>query len=425
MRLLIKNITVVDPLSDFNNEKIDVLIEGDTVKKAGKNIRAGNKINIFDGKGLFISPGWFDMQANFRDPGQEYKEDIYSGIEAAISGGYTGVALMPSTKPSVDSKSQIEYILKKSAGAVVDLFPIGSLSAGREGTDISEMYDMHRAGAVAFSDDKRPVADSGLLTRALMYTKNFNGLIITFPEDKSMTASGMVNESAATTALGFKGAPALAEELQLERDLRLTEYANGKLHISLISSAESAKKIKEARKKGLAVTAGVSAHHLVLNDKQLKDFDSNYKVKPPLRSEKDNQQLIKALADDTIDVVVSDHSPEDEENKNCEFDYAAYGIIGLETVFPILNTYVNGKIGLPKIIEKIAINPRKILGLSIPSVKEGSKANFTIFDTKTKWTYTRESIRSKSHNSPFIGHEFTGKAVAVINNGKFVEITID
>ncbi|MGI8891946.1 MAG: dihydroorotase [Bacteroidia bacterium] len=423
MRLLIKNITVVDPNSDFNNEKIDILIDGETVKKAGKSIKADDKIKVFEGKGLFISPGWFDMQANFRDPGEEYKEDIYSGIEAAISGGFTGVALMPSTQPSVSSKSQVQYIIKKSAGVVVDVFPIGTLSVGREGNDISEMYDMHTAGAVAFSDDKRPVADSGLLTRALMYTKSFNGLIITFPEDKGMTALGMVNESAATTALGFKGAPALAEELQLDRDLQLAEYTQAKLHISLISSAESAKKIKEARKKGLAVTAGVSAHHLVLNDKQLEDFDSNYKVKPPLRSEKDNQQLIKALADGTIDVVVSDHSPEDEEHKNCEFDYASFGIIGLQTVFPILNTYVNGKIGLEKIIEKIAINPRKILGLSIPSVKEGSKANFTIFDTKVKWTYTKESIKSKSFNSPFIGHEFTGKAVAVINNGQFIKMT--
>lgn len=423
MRLLIKNITVVDPNSDFNNEKIDILIDGETVKKAGKSIKADDKIKVFEGKGLFISPGWFDMQANFRDPGEEYKEDIYSGIEAAISGGFTGVALMPSTQPSVSSKSQVQYIIKKSAGAVVDVFPIGTLSVGREGNDISEMYDMHTAGAVAFSDDKRPVADSGLLTRALMYTKSFNGLIITFPEDKGMTALGMVNESAATTALGFKGAPALAEELQLDRDLQLAEYTQAKLHISLISSAESAKKIKEARKKGLAVTAGVSAHHLVLNDKQLEDFDSNYKVKPPLRSEKDNQQLIKALSDGTIDVVVSDHSPEDEEHKNCEFDYASFGIIGLQTVFPILNTYVNGKIGLEKIIEKIAINPRKILGLSIPSVKEGSKANFTIFDTKVKWTYTKESIKSKSFNSPFIGHEFTGKAVAVINNGQFIKMT--
>lgn len=422
MRLHIKNITVVDPASEFNNQKIDILIDGDVVKKAGKGIKTDDKTKVFEGKSLFISPGWFDMQANFRDPGEEYKEDIYSGIEAAISGGFTGVALMPSTHPSVSTKSQVQYIIKKSAGAVVDVLPIGSLSVGREGNDISEMYDMHTAGAVAFSDDKRPVADSGLLTRALMYTKSFNGLIITFPEDKGMTSNGMVNESANTTALGFKGAPALAEELQLERDLQLAEYTQGRLHISLISSAESAKKIKEARKKGLNVTAGVSAHHLVLHDKQLEDFDSNFKVKPPLRSENDNKHLIKALAEGTIDVVVSDHSPEDEEHKNCEFDYASFGIIGLQTVFPILNTYVNGKFGLRNIIEKIAINPRKILGLNIPCLKEGSKANFTIFDTQLKWTYKRENISSKSHNTPFIGHEFTGKAMAVINNGQLVEI---
>ena len=422
MRVLIRNITVVDPNSEFNNKKIDILIDGDEVKSAGKIPETDKKTKIYEGKGLFISPGWFDMQAHFRDPGDEYKEDINSGMEAAAQGGFTGVALMSSTNPAVSNKSQVEYILKKSSGNVVDVYPMGTLSAGREGKDISEMYDMHRAGAVAFSDDKRAVSDSGLLSRALQYARSFNGLIITFPEDKGMAAGGMVNESANTTALGFKGAPILAEVLQLNRDLKLAEYTGGKLHVSLISSAESAVKIKEARKKGITVTAGVSAHHLVLNDKQLQKYDSNYKVQPPLRSEKDSQQLIKALADDVIDVIVSDHTPEDEEHKNCEFDYAAYGIIGLETVFPILNTYVNDKLKLEKIIEKIAINPRKILGLNIPVVKEGTKANFTIFDTHTKWIYKKQNIKSKSFNSPFINNEFKGRAKAIINNGRMVEL---
>lgn len=420
MQLLIKNITVCDPNSEHNKKTIDILIDGDVVKKAG-NFKA-EKIKTFDGTGLHISPGWFDMQANFRDPGEEFKEDIYSGIDAAINGGFTGVLLMPSTNPSINSKAQVEYILKKSAGSVVEIYPAGTLSANREGKDISEMYDMYRAGAMAFSDDKNPVTDSGLLTRALLYTKNFDGLVITFPEDKGMTANAMVNESSNTTALGFKGVPSLAEEIQLDRDLNLAEYTDCRLHISLISTAESAKKIKEAKRKGLKITSGVSAHHLILNDRELKEFDSNYKVKPPLRSEKDNRELIKALANDTIDVIVSDHSPEDEEHKNCEFDYAAYGIIGLETLFPILNTYVIKTLGLEKIIEKIAVNPRKILGLQIPAIKEGSKANFTIFDTKQKWTYTKDNIRSRSFNSPFIGYEFTGKAMAVINKGKFTEI---
>jgi dihydroorotase len=284
------------------------------------------------------------------------------------------------------------------------------------------MYDMHAAGAIAFSDDKRSIEDSGLLTRALLYTKNFNGLIITFPEDKGMSANGMVNESANTTALGFKGSPALAEEIQLERDIKLTEYANTKLHVSTISSFESAKKIKDAKKKGIKITAGVTAHHLVLHDQYLNGFDSNYKVKPPLRSEKDTQQLVKAINEDSIDVIVSDHSPHDEEHKNCEFDYASFGIIGLETVFPILITYLSEKINIEKIIEKIAINPRKILDLPVPEIKTGAKANLTIFDINEKWKYTKDKIKSRSQNSPFIGKEFTGRAKAVFNNGKFVEI---
>ena len=422
MRYLIKNITIIYPGSELNNKTTDILIDGDEIKDIKKNIDAGEKAKIIEGKGLYVSPGWFDMQANFRDPGEEYKEDIYSGIEAAINGGYTGVALMPSTKPSISTKSQIDYIIKKASGSMIDVYPLGTVTASREGKDIAEMYDMHVAGAIAFSDDKRSIEDSGLLTRALLYAKNFDGLIITFPEDKGMAANGMVNESANTTALGFKGSPALAEEIQLERDIRLAEYADTKLHVASVSSAESAKKLKDAKKRGLKITAGVTAHHLVLNDKYLNGFDSNYKVKPPLRSEKDNQQLVKAINEDSIDVIVSDHSPHDEEHKNCEFDYASYGIIGLETVFPVLNTYLSDKINLEKIVEKIAINPRKILGLPVPEIKTGAKANLTIFDTKEKWVYGKDKIKSRSQNSPFIGKEFKGRAKAIFNKGKYFEL---
>ncbi|HVA97842.1 MAG TPA: dihydroorotase, partial [Bacteroidia bacterium] len=365
MKTLLKNAQIVDATSDLNGKKKDILIENGKIVNIGTNLKSDKNTQVVEADNLHVSVGWFDMQANFCDPGFEYKETISSGIKAAASGGFTGVSVMPSTHPPVYSKSQVEYIKNKAKSLSVDVFPIGTISHKLEGKELSEMYDMHLSGAVAFSDDKKSIADSGLLLRALMYAKNFNGLVLTHCNDDAITIDGQMNESAVGTSLGLKGIPALAEELMIARNIHLAEYAESKIHISSVSTEKSVELIRLAKAKKIKITASVNAHHLLLNDSVLFDFDTNYKLNPPLRSQKDVEALKKGLADGTIDVIVSDHVPENEENKKTEFDHSAFGMIGLETAFAIANS-TKGNMKLEKLIHKITVAPRKILNLEIP-----------------------------------------------------------
>ena len=420
MKLLIKSVKIIDPTSPHNGKVKDILIENGKIKSIKDKISADKNINVHNGKGQCVSPGWFDLRANFRDPGLEYKEDLNSGMKAAAAGGFTGVAVMPSTHPPIHSKAQVEYIKNKSAKGIVDVFPVAAVSNNLEGKDLTEMYDMFLSGAVAFSDDKNSVKDAGLLLRALLYAKNFNGLIMNYPNDATVSDKGKMNESITSALLGMKGMPAIAEEIIVARDLYLAEYTESRIHFSTISSAGSVELIRKAKAKGIKVTADVAAHQIALDDSSLSEFDSNYKVKPPLRTKKDISALKKGLADGTIDVICSDHSPEDEENKKTEFDYAAYGIIGLETAFAIANTQLEKMLKTGDIINKFAVRPREILNLPVPSVKEGNEANITIFDINKKWTFATENIRSKSKNTPFVGTNFKGRVAAVYNNGQFM-----
>jgi dihydroorotase len=416
MHILIKSAKILDKSSAFHGKTADILIEDGIIKQIGENLKS-NKAEIIEKENLHVSIGWFDMRVNFRDPGFEYKEDIFSGIKAAASGGFTGVLVMPSTLPPIHSKAEVEYIRNKSKGAVVDVFPAGTVSHRLEGKDLSEMYDMHLSGAIAFTDDKQAVSDPGLLQKALLYVKGFNGLIISFPEDKKIASDGKINEGVISTSTGLKGTPALAEELMIARDIYLTEYTDSRLHIATVSSAKSVELIRQAKKKGLQITAEVTAHHLALDESELLDFDSNFKVKPPLRTSEDIKALVEGLADGTIDVICSDHSPEDIEMKQREFDHAAFGTIGLESAFGAANAAVSASIDVEDLIEKISINPRKVLGLKIPAIKEGEKANLTLFTPNEEWTFDQQHIKSKSNNTPFKGKKLRGRAVAVINNG--------
>ena len=416
MNALIKSAKVIDSNSKFNGKTVDILIEKGIISKIGTKLKNPKKHQEINFKDLHISAGWFDMRVNFCDPGHEYKEDLNTGLKAAAKGGFTGVMIMPDTEPTTSTKSGIEYIINKTKGNIVDALPAGSLSHNCEGKEIAEMYDMHSAGAVAFTDNKKSVKSSSLLNRALLYSQSFDGLIIDFPNDKELSNSGQINEGIVSTQLGLKGIPALAEELMVNRDIYLAEYCNARIHLSNISTEKSVKLIKEAKKKGLNITADVNSYHLLLDETELLHFDNNYKVTPPLRTKDDIKALVSGLKDGTIDVICSDHTPEDIENKQCEFDNAAFGMINLQTSFAVANS--NGKIALEDIITKITLAPREILNIDNPVIKEGKKANLTLFNPKAKWILREEDIASKAKNTPFINKELTGKVYGVINNNQ-------
>jgi dihydroorotase len=422
MQLLVKSAKIVDPNSPHNGKVMDVLIENGTITDIKVKIPAAGIKKVIEADDLHLSPGWFDMQANFCDPGFEYKEDIASGIKAAAAGGFTGVAIVPSTNPPLHSKTQIEYIINKSAGQIVDLYPIGSISHKLEGKDLSEMYDMKLSGAVAFTDDIHPVMSAGLLHRALLYTKSFGGLIMSRCNDKSLSTGLCVNEGKVSVMLGLKGEPSIAEEIMVTRELFIAEYAEAKLHISSISTEGSVALIRAAKKKGLSITTSVNAYNLAFEDIELLDWDTNFKVSPPLRGKSDMKALQKALADGTIDVICSDHRPEDEENKKLEFDLATPGMLGIQTMYALVN--MHSGLSQMDIINKIAINPRKILGLEIPSIDKGSKANITLFSPSTAWTLEKKNIASQSYNSPLINKKLKGRPLGIINNDSHTVIDI-
>jgi len=355
MNVLIKSAKVIDSNSEFNGKTVDILIEKGLISEIGKTITNTNNVKEINFDDLHVSAGWFDMRANFCDPGLEYKEDLNSGLKAAAKGGFTGVMVMPDTTPENSSKSGIEYVNNKTKGNIVDALPAGSLSHNCEGKEIAEMYDMHAAGAIAFTDNKKSVKNSSLLNRALLYSQSFNGLIIDFPNDKELSHSGQINEGVVSTELGLKGIPALAEELMVTRDIYLAEYCDSRIHLSNISTEKSVALIREAKKKGLKITADVNSYHLLLDETELLHFDNYYKVTPPLRTKADIKALINGVNDGTIDVICSDHTPEDIENKQCEFDHAAFGMINLQTSFAATNT--KGKISIETHIEKITKFP--------------------------------------------------------------------
>ena len=417
MNLLIRKAKVIDPQSSFHLQQVDLHIKNGKIAAIGKDIKA-EKAKVVEGDNIHVSIGWFDFYASMGDPGFEYKEDLQSGTEAAAVGGFTGVAVKPDTHPTIQSKGEIEYIFNKTKDSIVDLYPIGALSHNREGKDITEMYDMNEAGAIAFSDGDRPIENAGLLLRSLQYVKPFNGLIINRPANTSI-ANGVINEGKMSVNLGMKGSPAIAEELMVHRDLYLSEYAASKLHFVKVSTKGAIQLIRDAKKRGLNISASVSSYHLLLNEEMLEEFDSNYKVKPPLRTNEDIKSLIKGLQDGTIDIICSDHNPQNEESKKMEFEYADFGIINLETSFAVLNTALKSKIGIEQIVEKIAVNPRQILNLEVPVIKEGAKANLTIFDPEKEWVVQEQDLRSKSRNTPFINRKLTGKVIGIINNNKY------
>src|SRR5688572_1292723 len=413
MNLLIKNARVVDPSSPFNSQSADIFIENGILKKIGKNlsVKADKEISI---DGLCVSPGWVDMFANFADPGYEYKESIESGCRAAAAGGFTDVLVIPNTKPVVDTKSQVEYVVQKSRSTPVNLHPIGAVTKNTEGSELAEMYDMRTSGAIAFGDGINCIQSSGLLVKALQYVKAFDGIIIQLPDDKSINTHGLMHEGIVSTQIGLPGKPAMAEELIVARDIKLARYAESKLHLTGVSTKKSLEYIGRGKKGGTNVSCSVTPYHLYFTDDDLKTYNSNLKVNPPLRTAEDRDAIKKAITDGTVDCISTHHMPHEPDSKDTEFEYAKNGMTGLETAYAVLKASMPD-ITEEKWVELLAVNSRKLLRLNNQVIKENESACLTLFCPDAEWTYEKNNIRSRSKNSPFIGKKLTGKVIGIIN----------
>lgn len=409
MSTLLKSATIIDASSQFNNQKKDILITDGVIKKIKDLIPTKPNYTVINLKNLHVSCGWFDTSVSFGEPGFEERENIANGLKTSAKSGFTAVAINSNTNPYIDNKSAVEFLINKGKGFATSLFPIASLTQKSEGKEMAELYDMQQSGAIAFGDYNKSISNDNLMKVALLYAQNFNGTILSFPKNNSITAEGLANEGKNSTILGLKGIPALAEHLQIARDLFLLEYTGGKLHIPTISTAASVKLIKEAKKNGLQVTCSVSAHHLTLNDDELHGFNSNVKVTPPLRTPKDCKALIKAVKSGVIDIITSDHNPIDIEHKKVEFSAAKNGTIGLESCFGAINTVLK----LSESIEALTTKPRAIFGLKNISISIGNTADITLFNPEFNYTFTKENILSTSKNSAFLGKELKGKAYGV------------
>lgn len=415
--ILIKNIEIIDKNSPLNGKKTSIFINSEGVIKSIGN---ANEIadKTIEGNGYFASIGFMDMRTNIGEPGFEHKESIASVCKAATFGGFTAIAALPNTLPVLQSKDAISYVLNTSKNDLVDIFPIAAITMNMKGEELTEMMELNQFGAVAFCDANHCLSHSGVFVRALQYMKTFNGLLMQHPEDQKLTMFGQMNEGITSTYLGLKGIPAIAEEIIIQRDIKLLEYAGtGRLHFSRISTKKAVEIIKKAKEKGVKITCDVAVAHLVLNEEKLIDFDTNYKLNPPLRTKIDQAALWDGINDGTIDVIVTDHEPQDTESKNLEFDMAENGMIALETAFSLLIKYKPQHVDIQTIIDKITVNPRELLHIPVPRICEGQKANLTIWENK-EWEFKISDIKSKSKNTPFVGETFPIKIIGVINGNK-------
>jgi len=414
MNVLIKSATIVAPENtSLHLKKRDIQIKNGKIEAISSKIDGENGVRTIAFENLHVSLGWFDSGVAFGEPGHEERETLAHGLAVSAKSGFTEVVLNTNTYPSPDTSSDIVFLKDRSAKKTTTLYPLGNITLGGKGESLAEMYDMHQAGAVAFNDFKSPLENANLMKIALQYAQNFNGLLISFPLNKEIQGKGVAHEGVISTKLGLKGIPSLAEELQVTRDLSILEYTGGKLHIPTISTEGSVKRIAEAKKKGLDVSCSVAIHNLVLTDACLEEFDSNFKLMPPLRTQKDVKALQKAIQKGTIDFVTTDHTPLNIEEKRVEFDHAGYGTIGLESAFGILNSLF----GFEETIAYLT-RGRERFGIPPPKWEKEAVANITMFNPKGESQFGVENVLSTSKNSAFVGQKLTGKVYGTINNGK-------
>jgi dihydroorotase len=413
MNMIIRQARIIDAESSFHNQVVDLLLEDGKISKIGVDIANQHKWQEIRLENLHVSNGWFDSSVSFGEPGFEERETIANGLNVAAKSGFTAIALQPNSSPVTDNQAQVSFVKSKAQFSATELFPVGALTVQSEGKDLAELFDMKNAGAVAFGDYNKNMDNANLLKIALQYAQDFDALLIAYSQDSSVKGNGIANEGIVSTRLGMKGIPNLAEELMVARNLYLLEYAGGRLHIPTISTAKSVQMIKTAKDKGYNISCSVAVHNLVLTDEKLENFDTRFKVTPPLRNEADRKALIKGVKDGIIDMITSDHNPIDIEHKKMEFDLAKNGTIGLESAFGALSTVLP----VETIIEKLTAG-KAIFGVKGSRINVGEKANFTLFNTEGNWVFAKENILSKSKNSAFLGAKMKGKVYGIYNGGK-------
>ena len=421
MSLLLNSVTVSDSTSKYFNSKVNILIDSKGyIKKISKNKISDKVKKVVDLEGLYISESWFDFNANFCDPGYEYKENLKSGVHVAINSGFLDVLITPNTNPIIQTKADVSYIQEKSLNNFCKIHPSAAISKNFNGKDLNDIIDLHNSGVKAFTNSYSFKESSEMIMNSLLYLNQIDSLLLTKPKDRSFS-DGVVNNGYYSNTVGLKGIPRISESIAVERDLSILEYVGGKIHFSGISTKESVSIIRDAKTKKLNVTCDVPIHNLILDDSNVVSFDPNYKVDPPLRTKDDIDALIEGINDGTIDIIASHHEPQDIDTKKCEFEKANFGMISLQTFFSNI-VQLSGRIPLENLIKTFSTNPKKILGVETYSVDVGSKASFTVFDPDGSWDYNENSNLSKSINSPWLNWSLKGKVKAVIKDNRIKEI---
>ena len=421
MSLLLNSVTVSDTTSKYFNSKVNILIDSKGyIKKISKNKISDKVKKVVDLEGLYISESWFDFNANFCDPGYEYKENLKSGVHVAINSGFLDVLITPNTNPIIQTKADVSYIQEKSLNNFCKIHPSAAISKNFNGKDLNDIIDLHNSGIKAFTNSYSCKESSEMIMNSLLYLNQIDTLLLTKPKDRSFS-DGVVNNGYYSNTVGLKGIPRISESIAVERDLSILEYVGGKIHFSGISTKESVSIIRDAKTKKLNVTCDVPIHNLILDDSNVVSFDPNYKVDPPLRTKDDIDALIEGINDGTIDIIASHHEPQDIDTKKCEFEKANFGVISLQTFFSNI-VQLSRKVPLENLIKTFSTNPKKILGIETYSVVEGSKASFTVFDPDGSWDYNENSNLSKSINSPWLNWSLKGKVKAVIKDNRIKEI---
>lgn len=414
MKILIQSAQILDSASPYHLKEKNVLINNGKIAEVGdKNYSADKVVNA---EGMILSAGWFDLGTFVGDPGLEQKEDLDSVAHTALEGGFSEIAILPNTVPSIQSKNEITYVRRGNENRIVQVHALASVTRNNKGEELTEMIDLHEAGAVGFTDGLRPLWHTDLFLKSLQYLQKFNGVLIDHPEDNWLNMFGQMHEGINSTVLGLKGMPRVAEEIAVQRNLELLGYAGGRLHLSRISTAKSVDLIKTAKRK-LKLSCDITSYQALLDDSMLGSFDTNLKVNPPLREKADNEALIRAIKDGTVDVLCSGHLPHDPESKDVEFDHAEFGMINLQTFaanLVALSKYVNWE----TLIEKITSGPREVLQMPVPKIEPEQRANLTLFDPNHIWTFDEKTNTSHSKNSPWFNKTLKGKAVAVFNNNR-------